>query len=77
MTDQTTTSQQLERVTVSLIPKASRALEQSVSLTGDSRTDAINRALQLYAFVEQVMHDGGAVFVQGVGDPEPQQIKIS
>jgi uncharacterized protein (DUF1778 family) len=77
MTDQTAASQPLERVTVNLIPKASQALERAASLTGDSKTDVINRALQVYAFVEQILHDDGAVSVQGANDAVPQQIKIS
>lgn len=54
----------LERVTVNLIPRASRALEQAVELTGDSKTDAINRALQVYAYLEQVWADGGAILAK-------------
>jgi hypothetical protein len=50
---------ELERVTVHLTPRASRALELLVELTGDSKTDAINRALQVYAFLEQVAAQGG------------------
>jgi hypothetical protein len=76
MTDRTTTNQQLERVTVNLVPRAARALEQVTTLTGYTKTDVINRALQLYAYIEQVVHDQGAVFVQGAGDAKPQQIKI-
>ena len=76
MTDRATTAQPLERVTVNLIPRAARALEQATDVTELSKTDVINRALQLYAFIEQVMHDGGAVFVQPAGASEPQQIKI-
>ncbi len=54
----------LERVTVNLIPRASRALEQAGSLTGDSKTDTINRALQVYAYLEEVWSKGGAVLVE-------------
>jgi hypothetical protein len=54
----------LERVTVNLIPRASRALEQATDLTGDSKTDSINRALQVYAYLEEVWSKGGAVLVE-------------
>lgn len=76
MTDKTTANQQLERLNVNLIPRAARALEQAMTLTGHTKTDVINRALLLYTYIEQVMHDGGAVFVQNAGSSEPQQIKI-
>lgn len=54
----------LERVTVNLIPRASRALEQAGQLTGDSKTDTINRALQVYAYLEDVWSKGGAILVE-------------
>ena len=54
----------LERVTVNLIPRASRALEQAGELTGDSKTDTINRALQVYAYLEEVWAKGGSVEVE-------------
>ena len=54
----------LERVTVNLIPRASRALEQAGQLTGYSKTDTINRSLQVYAYLEEVWSKGGTVMVQ-------------
>lgn len=54
----------LERVTVNLIPRASRALEQAGQLTGDSKTDTINRALQVYAYLEEVWSKGGSIHVE-------------
>src|SRR4051794_1094496 len=42
---------QMERVTVNLTPRASEALREAVELSKDSKTDTINRALQVYAFV--------------------------
>ncbi len=66
----------LERLSVNLAPRASRALEQAVTLTGDSKTDAINRALAVYAYFEQVLHDGGVVLVELNADAEPQPFKI-
>jgi len=54
----------LERVTVNLIPRASRALEQAGQLTGDSKTDTINRAIQVYAYLEEVWANGGSILVR-------------
>jgi hypothetical protein len=36
----------LERITVNLIARASRALQKVSELTGDSKTDSINRELE-------------------------------
>ena len=75
---QTTRNQHgpLERVTVNLTARASRALEQAAELTGDSKTDTINRALQVYAYLEQVTQEGGALYVRESPDKEPQLIKM-
>ncbi|WP_254126283.1 hypothetical protein [Amycolatopsis sp. CA-230715] len=54
----------LERVTVNLAPRASRALEKATGLTGDSKTDTINRALQVYAYLEEVWSNGGQVLTR-------------
>lgn len=65
----------LERVTVNLTPRARTALENTVQRSGDSKTDTINRALQLYNYLDEVMHSGGAVYVQ---DPngKPERLKV-
>lgn len=58
----------LERVTVNLIPRASRALEQAGRLTGDSKTDTINRAIQVYAYLEEVWAKGGSILARNGDD---------
>lgn len=60
-------SSELTRLTVNLIPKAAAALDEAVELSGDSRTDTINRAVQAYAFMLKA-HQGGGFYVrQGPG----------
>ena len=66
----------LERVTVNLSARASRALELITKLTGDSKTDVINRALQVYAFFEETTADGGALYIQESKDAPQQLVKI-
>jgi hypothetical protein len=56
-------TQDCERITVTLIPKAAAALA-AVSGTGRTRTDAVNRALQAYAFLEEQVAAGGEVLVR-------------
>ena len=52
-----------ERITVTLIPKASAAL---AAVTGPARTktDAVNRALQAYAFLEEQAAAGAVVLIR-------------
>ena len=66
----------LTRVTVNLNPQAMRALEQISSTTKYSKTDTINRALQIYAIVQQIMdRDGGVLRIQHQ-DGEVERIHI-
>ena len=67
---------QLERVTVNLTPRSSRALNRAVELSGDSKTDAINRAVQLYELVEQVVEAGGSVYMRENEDAELERLRF-
>jgi hypothetical protein len=66
----------LERVTVNLTPRSSNALEEVVGLTGDNKTNNINRAIQIYAYIERVLHSGGSISVRETADQEPERLKI-
>ncbi len=60
----------LERITVNLTPRAFRALAKAVKLTGDSKTDTVNRALQLYSYLEEITQSGGALYVRRTADQD-------
>jgi hypothetical protein len=66
----------LERVTVNLTTRSSHALDEVVRLTGDSKTDSLNRAIQIYAYIEQVLQAGGSIYVRDAPDSEPERLKI-
>jgi hypothetical protein len=66
----------LERVTVNLIARASQALQNASDLTGDSKTDTINRAIQVYAYLEEVISRGGAIYVRESEDSELLLLKM-
>lgn len=51
--------QQLTKLTVNLTPKSSMAIAAAANLSGHTRTDTVNRAVQLYAAVIQTMETGG------------------
>lgn len=57
----------LTRLTVNLIPRASRALTLATEITEDSKTDVINRAIQFYAFAEHVIANGGEILIREDG----------
>jgi hypothetical protein len=51
-----------ERVTVNLTERAAHAMADVADLTGDNKTDSINRALIIYAEIVRVTHGGGALY---------------
>ncbi|MER6231544.1 MULTISPECIES: hypothetical protein [Streptomyces] len=60
-----------ERLTVTLIPRAVQAITTLMRITGLSKTDSINRAVQVYAFLAQQMADGKEVLLRDEnGDTE-------
>jgi hypothetical protein len=62
------------RITVNLAPKGAAALDQAVKLTGDTKTDTINRALQVYAHLEKVIQDGGTLYTRSAGSDELERL---
>lgn len=66
----------LDRVTINLVPRASRALAEVMDLTKDSKTDCVNRALPVYAYIEKVLASGGSLTVQEGPDAEPCRLVI-
>ena len=66
----------LARVTVNLNPRSSRALESTVSLTGDTRTDIFNRALQVYGYLMEILSGDGSVYVRESVGGDLERLKI-
>lgn len=53
-----------ERFTVTLIATAATAVGTLMRITGMSKTDVINRAVQVYAFLAQQMADGKEILLR-------------
>jgi hypothetical protein len=66
----------LERITVNLTGRASRALDLATELTGDTKTDTVNRALQVYAYLEQITARGGSIHVREAAESELERLKM-
>jgi len=69
-------SRPLERITVNLTGRAARALDLATELTGDTKTDTVNRALQIYAYLEQVTANGGSIYVREATESELERLKV-
>lgn len=61
---------ELQRVTVNLVPRSTAALTLAAELSGDSKTDTINRALQVYAYLLHIKGKGGAVYTRESAEAE-------
>jgi len=66
----------MERITVNLNQRGAAALKAVMDLTEDSKTDCINRAVTIYAFIEKVLSEGCSVLVQESDSTEPQRLVI-
>ena len=58
----------LERITVNLVPRSSKALHETMELTGDNKTDIFNNAIRLHALVEKVKAAGGEIYLREPGE---------
>lgn len=66
---------ELVRLTVNLTPRSHAAMLLTAEITGDSKTDTVNRALQFYAFAEHIMSQGGELLIRD-SEGETQRIKL-
>lgn len=65
-----------ERITVALIPKAERDLQELQDRTGYSKTDLVNRAISLYEFIDAQQRAGHKVLVRDNESGEMQTIVL-
>jgi Ribbon-helix-helix domain len=68
--------QLLDRLSVSLIPRTVEELEQLHEKTGMSKTDIVNRAISLYAFVTEQLDSGQELLVRNPQTGELQLIQL-
>ena len=65
-----------ERITVALIPRAAADLQELQERTGQSKTDIVNRAISLYAFIDAQLNAGNEVIVRDQVTGETQLIRF-
>jgi len=65
-----------ERLTVNLVARSAQALAAVTGITGESKTDAFNRAIQVYALLQQVQNGGGAIYIRDQDGAELERVRI-
>lgn len=66
----------IDRVTVTLIPKAAEDLQRLQESTGLSKTDIVNRAIRLYEFIEEQLRLGRDVLTRDQVTGQVEKIQI-
>lgn len=64
-----------EKVTVNLTTRATRSLVKVMAAKEESKTEVINRAVQLYELLESIWAEGGNVILEPKGD-KPIHLKM-
>lgn len=64
------------RVTVNLNSKSTRALDEIVANSDDSQTDVINRAIQVYAYLEAAMAEGSRIYLEDPGSQTRERLRF-
>ena len=59
-----------ERLTVNLTERSIKSVVLAAAITGDSKTDMVNRALQLYAYVMNARREGKSLILREPGGEE-------
>lgn len=65
-----------QRVTVNLSARSAAALDETSQRAGETKTDTINKALQLYAEMRKMLDEGGALYIREPGSKEIERIRL-
>ncbi len=75
-TEHPTSTTTAERTTTNLTPRSVRAMNNLVSWTGYTKTDTINRALQIYEFIQQITENGGSLHIRQTDGAELERLTL-
>lgn len=67
---------QVDRITVNLTPCSQQALAEAVARSGDSKTETVNRALQVYNYLEDLWRNDGAVYIRQGQGGELERLRV-
>ncbi|MBD3004531.1 hypothetical protein [Streptomyces sp. 5-10] len=64
------------RQAISFTRKGFASLERLTTETGESKSDMVNRALEVYDFLEKEKAAGGELMIRHPGDELPQRVHL-
>lgn len=64
------------RLAMNLSPRAFTALSEIRRLTGDSKTEAVNKAIQTYLILQRAQAAGGGACIRDAENAEPVQYRF-
>jgi hypothetical protein len=67
---------QVERITVALIARAADDLRQIQARTGLSKTDAVNRAISVYDFIDRQLTEGNDLILRSADTGKEQLVRF-
>jgi hypothetical protein len=65
-----------EKVTVNLTGRSAKALEEAVAATGNSKTEVINKALQIFGYILTQLDAGAVLYIRDPGSKEAERLRI-
>jgi hypothetical protein len=65
-----------EKVTVNLTSRSAEALARAMAITGESKTNVINKAVKVYAFIQEQIEAGGVLYVRDPDSNEAERLRI-
>lgn len=66
----------LTKMTVNLVPRAVDAIDRASAVNQDSKTDTVNRAVQLWAFMSELSGQGWQLFVEDPGTGKRERLHL-
>jgi hypothetical protein len=66
-----------EQFIVNFSDRSVLALDSLATLTGDTRTDSINKAVQVYAFLRQALTDGHRLYLSDATTHRMDRLRIA
>jgi len=79
-TDERPTNRQppvLHRLTVNITQTTMDSLNRAADVTGETRTDTLQKAIQFYAYISTLLASGSALYIQDPGARQAYRLQIT